>query len=70
MEIMTIYSFIKKYECQEIQIKNPCDSILSSSLVLKFWNFIYLFNKKDILTKDLKISYNKIKLIVKNIKWW
>jgi hypothetical protein len=30
----------KKYECQEIQIKNPFDSILSFGLVKDFWKWI------------------------------
>ncbi len=61
----TLFLF-NTHECQETQIKNPFDPILGFGLVKDFWKWIFLSLKKDIFTKD---SYNKIKLMVKKVKW-
>ncbi len=52
------------HECQETQIKNPFDLILSFGLVKDFWKWTIMSLKKDIFAKD---SYNRNKLMVK--KW-
>jgi hypothetical protein len=62
--------FFNKYECQETQIKNPFDPILSFGLIKDFWKWDFMLLKKAIFTKDFQgFSYNRNKLMVKNMKW-
>jgi len=67
MVIMAHYSFLT-HECQETQIKNPFDPILSFGLVKDLKMKIFIIKKKKIYKEFSKISYNKNKLVVKNMR--
>ncbi len=68
MVIMAHYSFLThmKFECQDIQMKNPFDLISGFGSIKDFWKWNVLSLKNYIFTKD---SYNKIKLMVKKMRW-
>jgi hypothetical protein len=46
------FFLFNRHECQETQIKNPFDPILSFCLVKKFWKWKNLSLEMDIFTKD------------------
>ncbi len=56
--------FFNTYECQENQIKNPFDSILSFGLVKDFWKWKFLALKKDIFTKEFQRTH------MIEVSWW
>ncbi len=52
----TLFLF-NTHECQETQVKNPFDSILSFGLVKDFWKWKILSLKNDIFTKDIQRTH-------------
>ncbi len=63
--------FLDTHECQETQIKNPFDPILSFGLVNDFWKWKNQLLQKEFFTKDFQRTHIYIinKLMVKNMKW-
>jgi len=49
--------FYNTYECQEIQIKNPFDPILSLDFIKDFWKWKFVPFKMDIFTKDFQRTH-------------
>ncbi len=64
----TLFLF-NTHECQETQIKNPFDPILSFGLVKDLKMKIFIIKKGNFYKEFSKISYNKSKLVVKNMRW-
>jgi hypothetical protein len=52
------------HECQETQIKNPFDPILSFGLITDFWKWKTLPLKKDIFTTNIEKNH------IIEINWW
>ncbi len=56
--------FHNTYECQETQIKNPCDQILGLGLVKDLWKWKLDSLKNDIFTKDSHRTH------IIQLSWW
>jgi hypothetical protein len=56
--------FFNTHECQQTQIENPFDPILSFGFIKDFWKWKILSLNKDIFAKDFQRTH-----IIK-ISWW
>jgi hypothetical protein len=63
MVIMAHYSFLT-HECQENEIKNPFDSILSFALIKDVWKWNFLSLKNDIFIKEFQRTH------LLDVNWW